>query len=57
MLDYSIMKPEGILVLKPHVPPKRENSGGFTAHMHFVREHYKQIDTEDVKALDWLETA
>ncbi len=77
MLDYSIMKPEGILVLKPHGPLKQEdfdglgaavdaylsdhakvhgvliqskafpgweNFGGFTAHMHFVREHRKQIE-------------
>jgi hypothetical protein len=77
MLDYSIMKPEGILVLKPHAPlskedfeglgaavdaylsdhaklhgvmihskefPGWENFGGFTAHMHFVREHHKQVE-------------
>jgi len=77
MLDYSIMKPEGILVLKPHTPlskddfdglsaavdsylsdhaklrgvliqsrgfPGWENFGGFTAHMHFVREHHKQVE-------------
>ena len=76
MLDYSIQKPEGILVLKPHSPlskqdflglgaavdsylsdhaklrgvliqskdfPGWENFGGFTAHMHFVREHHKLI--------------
>ena len=77
MLDYSIMKPEGILVLKPRAPlskedfdglgsavdaylsdhsmlrgvlvhakgfPGWENFGGFTAHMHFVREHHKQVE-------------
>jgi hypothetical protein len=77
MLDYSIMKPEGILVLKPHAPlskedfgglsadvdsylsdhaklygvlihskgfPGWENFGGFTAHMHFVREHHKKVE-------------
>jgi hypothetical protein len=77
MLDYSIMKPEGILVLKPHAPlskedfdglgaavdsylsdhaklhgvlihskgfPGWENFGGFTAHMHFVREHHTKIE-------------
>ena len=121
MLDYSIMKPEGILVLKPHAPlskedfgglsadvdsylsdhaklhgvlihskgfPGWENFGGFTAHMHFVSEHHKKVERvavvtdsqiagiaeslgkhftsaevrhfpfpDDVKALDWLETA
>ncbi|MEO7728509.1 MAG: STAS/SEC14 domain-containing protein [Burkholderiales bacterium] len=77
MLDYSIMKPEGILLLKPRAPlskqdfdglgsavdaylsdhamlsgvliqaksfPGWENFGGFTAHMHFVREHHKQVE-------------
>jgi hypothetical protein len=121
MLDYSIMKPEGILVLKPRGPlskedfgglsaavdsylsdhtklhgvlihsrgfPGWENFGGFTAHMHFVRDHHKKVErvavvtdsqvagiaeslgkhftsaevrhfpfSDDVKALDWLETA
>lgn len=77
MLDYSIMKPEGILVLKPRGPlskedfggvsaavdsylsdhaslhgvmiqtkgfPGWEDFGGFTAHMHFVREHHKKVE-------------
>ena len=77
MLDYSIMAPEGILVLKPQAPlrkedfirlsaavdsylsdhakihgvliqsrgfPGWENFGGFTAHMHFVREHHKKVE-------------
>lgn len=77
MLDYSIMKPEGILVLKPRAPlskedfaglsaavdsylsdhaklrgllihaqrfPGWESFGGFTAHMHFVREHHKKVE-------------
>ena len=77
MLDYSIVKPEGILVLNPHAPlskedfaglsaavdsylsdhaklhgvlihskgfPGWENFGGFTAHMHFVREHHKKVE-------------
>jgi len=77
MLDYSIMKPEGILVLNPHAPlskedfgglsvdvdsylsdhaklhgvlihskgfPGWENFGGFTAHMHFVRERHKKVE-------------
>lgn len=77
MLDYSILKPEGVLVLKPHSPlskedfaglssvvdaylsdhtklhgvlvhakgfPGWESFGGFTAHMHFVREHHKQVE-------------
>lgn len=77
MLDYTIMQPEGILVLKPSAPlgkedfsglgaavdaylsehaklhgvlvhakgfPGWESFGGFTAHMHFVREHHRQIE-------------
>ena len=77
MLDFSIMKPEGILVLKPEAPlskgdfgglstavdaylsdharlhgvliharefPGWENFGGFAAHMHFVREHHRQVE-------------
>ena len=77
MLDYSIMKPEGILILKPNAPlnkddfeglsavvdsylsdhaklhgvlihtrgfPGWENFSGFTAHLHFVREHHKKIE-------------
>lgn len=77
MLDYSIMTPEGILVLKPDAPLSREDFsnlggtvdsylsdhpklrgvlihsrgfpgwesfGGFTAHMHFVREHHKKVE-------------
>lgn len=77
MLDYSIMMPEGILVLKPDAPltkedfsglsaavdsylsdhaklqgvlinakvfPGWDNFGGFTAHMHFIREHHKKVE-------------
>ena len=77
MLNYSIMKPEGILLLRPSAPlskedfdglsadvdvylsehgrlhgvmvrakgfPGWENFGGFTAHMHFVRQHHKQVE-------------
>lgn len=77
MLDYSIMKPDGILVLKPHAPlskedfgglsavvdsylsdhaklhgvliqtkefPGWENFAGFTAHMHFVHDHHRQVE-------------
>jgi hypothetical protein len=77
MLNYSIMKPEGILLLTPSAPlskedfgglsadvdaylsghaklhglmihakgfPGWEGFGGFTAHMHFVREHHKQVE-------------
>ncbi|MEO8144943.1 MAG: STAS/SEC14 domain-containing protein [Betaproteobacteria bacterium] len=76
MFDYSILKPEGILVLKPDAPLSREdfgrmgaavdaylsdhpkldgvlihtkgfpgweNFGGFTAHLHFVREHHTKV--------------
>lgn len=77
MLDFSILKPEGILVLKPHAPlskedfsglsaavdsylsdhpllhgvlvqskgfPGWESFGGFAAHMHFFRDHHKQVN-------------
>lgn len=77
MLNFSIMKPEGILLLQPGAPlskedfnglsaevdaylaehprlhgvmiqaksfPGWEGFGGFTAHMHFVRAHHKQIE-------------
>ena len=77
MLTYSIMKPEGILLLRPSAPlskedfgslsvdvdaylseharlhgvmvqakgfPGWENFGGFTAHMHFVREHHNRVE-------------
>jgi SpoIIAA-like len=76
MLDYSILKPEGVLVLKPNAPLKQEDfaglsasvdayiaqhgklhgalvyakkfpgwedMSGFSAHMHFVREHRTKI--------------
>ena len=77
MLDYSIMQPEGVLLLKPSAPltnedfqglaaaadayladhdklhgvmihaksfPGWENFGGFTSHMHFVREHHNRVE-------------
>ena len=31
MLDYSILKPEGILILKPHAPLSKEDFGGLSA--------------------------
>jgi len=31
MLDYSVMKPEGILVLKPHAPLSKEDFSGVSA--------------------------
>jgi len=31
MLEYSIMKPEGILLLKPHGPLSKEDFGGMSA--------------------------
>lgn len=76
MLDYSIIVPEGILVLKPNAPltkqdfsgltaavdlylsdhaklrgvlihakvfPGWNSFGGFTAHMHFVGEHQRNV--------------
>ena len=77
MLTYSIMKPEGILLLRPSAPLSKEDIGGlsadvdaylseharlrgvmvqakgfpgwedfsgFTAHMHFVRDHHKLVE-------------
>lgn len=77
MLDYSIMEPEGILLLKPSAPlspqdfagltaavdtylvdhaklhgvlvqarvfPGWDSFGGFTAHMHFVRDHHRKVE-------------
>ena len=77
MLDYSILEPEGVLVLKPDAPLKQEDFAGlsttvdaylakhgklhgalvyskkfpgwedvsgFTAHMHFVREHRTKVE-------------
>ena len=77
MLNYSIMRTEGILLLRPGATlskedfgelnaavdaylsehaklhgvmihakgfPGWENFGGFTAHMHFVHEHHKQVE-------------
>ena len=76
MLDYSILEPEGVLVLKPDAPLKQEDfaglsaavdaylakhgklhgalvyakkfpgwedMSGFSAHMHFVREHRTKV--------------
>ena len=76
MLDYSILEPEGVLVLKPDAPLKQEDFtglseavgayiakhgklhgvlvyakkfpgwedlSGFSAHMHFVREHRTKV--------------
>jgi tRNA U38,U39,U40 pseudouridine synthase TruA len=31
MLDYSIMKPEGIMVLKPHAPLSKDDFAGLSA--------------------------
>ena len=77
MLEYSIMKPEGILLLQPAAPLSREDFAGlsrlvdayladhtsihgvlihaetfpgwdsfagFSAHMHFVRNHHQKIE-------------
>ena len=77
MLDYSILEPAGVLVLKPDAPlnqedfaglsttvdaylakhgklhgvlvyskkfPGWEDVSGFTAHMHFVREHRTKVE-------------
>lgn len=77
MLDYSIMKAEGIVVLRPHGPlsqkdfdgltvdvdsylsdhakihglliqskefPGWQDFAGFTAHLHFVHQHHKDVE-------------
>lgn len=77
MLDYSILKPEGILLIKPQMPLRKEDFAdlsaavdaylaehttlhgvmihtkgfpgwedfdGFTAHMHFVRDHHQKVE-------------
>lgn len=77
MLDYSILQPQGILVIQPQLPlrkqdfaqlsaavdayltehaslhglmihtqgfPGWEDFDGFTAHMHFVHDHHKQVE-------------
>ena len=42
MLDYSIMKPEGILVLKPHAPLSKEDFGGLSAAVDaYLSDHPK----------------
>jgi hypothetical protein len=42
MLDYSIMKPEGILVLKPHGPLSKEDFGGVSAAVDsYLSDHTK----------------
>ena len=51
MLDYSIMKPEGVLVLKPHAPLSKEDFGGLSAAVDaylsdHVRLHGILIHTE-----------
>lgn len=40
MLDYSILKPEGILVLKPHAPLSQEDFNGLSAAVDsYLSEH------------------
>lgn len=42
MLDYSIMKPEGILVLKPRAPLSKEDFGGLSAAVDsYLSDHAK----------------
>jgi hypothetical protein len=42
MLDYSIMKPEGILVLKPRAPLSKEDFGGLGAAVEsYLSDHPK----------------
>lgn len=44
MLEYTIMKPEGILVLKPNASLSKVDFAGFTAHIRFVRNHQQKIE-------------
>jgi SpoIIAA-like len=42
MLDYSIMKPEGIVVLKPHGPLSKEDFDGLSAAVDsYLSDHAK----------------
>jgi len=42
MLDYSIMQPEGILVLKPHAPLTKEDFGSLSADVDsYLSDHAK----------------
>ena len=42
MLDYSILKPEGILVLKPNAPLSKEDFGGLSAAVDsYLSDHNK----------------
>jgi hypothetical protein len=42
MLDYSIMKPEGILVVSPQAPLSKEDFGGLTAAVDaYLSDHAK----------------
>jgi hypothetical protein len=42
MLDYSIMKPEGILVLKPHAPLSKEDFDSLSAAVDsYLSDHAK----------------
>src|SRR5512141_603003 len=42
MLDYSIMRPEGILVLKPHAPLSKEDFEGLSAAVDsYLSDHAK----------------
>ena len=42
MLDYSIMKPEGVLVLKPHAPLSKDDFGGLGAAVDsYLADHAK----------------
>lgn len=42
MLDYSIMKPEGILVLKPHTPLSKEDFSGLSVAVDsYLSDHAK----------------
>jgi hypothetical protein len=42
MLDYSIMKPEGVLVLKPHAPLSKEDFDSLSAAVDsYLSDHAK----------------
>lgn len=42
MLDYSVMKPEGILVLRPHAPLSKDDFSGVSAAVNaYLSDHDK----------------
>jgi hypothetical protein len=40
--------------LPERVFPGWENFGGFTAHMHFIREHHKRVERVAIVTDSWV---